>query len=160
MKKKNRKPEIEDPIYFLPKNHTIGFEVPGKPFGKQRPRVVTRGGFARAYTPRKTVDYEEKVKSSYYEEAGKYLYKLDGNIEATIDAIFEVPKSVSKKKRETLIHNHCYYTKKPDCDNIAKSILDALNGYAYLDDSQICVLHTTKTYGETAKVKVTLKKIE
>ena len=47
-------------------------------------------------------------------------------------------------------------TKKPDCDNIAKVILDALNGIAYHDDSQVVELVVHKHYAETTRVNVTL----
>ncbi|XZN30187.1 RusA family crossover junction endodeoxyribonuclease [Clostridium perfringens] len=39
-------------------------------------------------------------------------------------------------------------TKKPDVDNIAKIILDSLNGVAYKDDSQIVDLRIIKSYTE------------
>ena len=32
------------------------FTIEGKPFGKQRPRVTTKGAFAHAYTPKETAD--------------------------------------------------------------------------------------------------------
>ena len=40
----------------------IRFSIPGKPFGKQRPRVVHRGSYSKAYTPEETVNYENLVK--------------------------------------------------------------------------------------------------
>ena len=49
--------------------------------------------------------------------------------------------------------------KKPDSDNIAKAILDALNGVAYYDDSQIVELTIKKEYGEAARVEVELNAI-
>ena len=36
--------------------------------------------------------------------------------------------------------------KKPDADNIAKVVSDALNGIVYEDDSQICDLNVKKLY--------------
>jgi len=138
--------------------HSASFSVPGKPFGKQRPRVVTRGGFARAYTPKETVEYENKVRSSYKQSVERD-YKLSGPISAQIEAIFEVPKSVSKKEKERLLSEEDY-TKKPDCDNIAKSILDALNEISYEDDSQVCELYVRKKYGIEAKTNVYLEEIK
>ena len=41
-----------------------------------------------------------------------------------------------------------WYDKKPDVDNIAKAVLDALNGIAYDDDKQITSLVIDKKYGE------------
>ena len=47
--------------------------------------------------------------------------------------------------------------KKPDCDNIAKIILDSLNGIAYADDKQIISLSVEKYYGDTPKVCLILQ---
>lgn len=41
-----------------------------------------------------------------------------------------------------------YPCKKPDLDNIAKIILDSLNGIAYKDDSQVVELNISKKYTE------------
>ena len=37
------------------------FTVPGAIVGKGRPRFTTQGRFVRAYTPKKTRDYEQKI---------------------------------------------------------------------------------------------------
>ena len=47
-------------------------------------------------------------------------------------------------------------TQKPDADNIAKSVLDALNGLAYADDKQIVTLVVDKYYDEEPCVHVKL----
>lgn len=46
--------------------------------------------------------------------------------------------------------------KKPDCDNIAKTILDALNGLAYDDDAQVVYLSVYKLYSRVDRVTVRL----
>ena len=38
--------------------------------------------------------------------------------------------------------------KIPDIDNLAKFVLDAMNGVFYKDDKQICQLHCSKNYTE------------
>ena len=133
----------------------IKFEILGQPIAKQRPRVTRQG---IAYTPSKTVNYETMVKYTY-----QSLYwnreLITGHIEAHITAIFPVPKSYSKKKTAELLAGHNNYDKKPDCDNLAKIILDALNGIAYKYDSQVTSLHITKEYGTQPKVIVELKEI-
>lgn len=134
----------------------IRFEILGQPIAKQRPRV-TRSGIA--YTPSKTVNYEAVVRLTY-----QSLYRnrepILGRIEATIIAVFPVPKSYSKKKTEELLRGKHNYDKKPDCDNLAKIVLDSLNGLAYRDDSQVTVLHIAKEYGTQPKVIIELKEIE
>ena len=50
-------------------------------------------------------------------------------------------------------------TVKPDCDNLAKSILDSLNGLAYQDDKQVVELSIKKYYAENAEVRVRLTEV-
>lgn len=68
-----------------------------------------------------------------------------------------VPKSVSKVKREKMLSGSIKPGVKPDLDNVAKSILDALNGIAYYDDNQITDLKIAKRYSEKPRVDVILK---
>ena len=133
---------------------TIEFTVPGKPYGKGRPRF-TRAG--HVYTPEKTAAYEELVKLFYRKEA--HGEQLTAPIEATIYVIFEPAKSCTKKERAQKLSGEIQPTIKPDCDNIGKTILDALNGIAYEDDIQIIALHVYKLYGAEAKAIVMLREI-
>lgn len=133
----------------------IKFEILGQPIAKARP-MMTKAGVA--YTPAKTVNYESLVRYTYQSIYGKQE-PLSGRIEAHVTAIFPIPKSYSKKKTAELLQGHCNYDKKPDCDNLAKSVLDALNGIAYNDDSQITSLHVVKEYGTQPKVILQLKEL-
>ena len=131
----------------------IEFTILGKPVAKARPRL-TRQGYA--YTPAKTVAYENLVRYTFQSEFPTHK-PFEGIVEAYITAIFEVPKSYSKKKTKELLETHDNYTHKPDLDNIAKIILDSLNGMAYRDDSQATILHLNKEYGIQPKVIVRLE---
>ena len=132
----------------------IEFIVPGEAIGKERPRFVRRGKFVSTYTPQKTKDYQKEVLIAYNKVArGKKLY---GSIKAEVCAIYEPPKSVSKKTREKMISGEIPYTKKPDVDNILKSVLDGLNQIAYDDDAQINEAHITKMYGSNAMCQIKL----
>lgn len=132
------------------------FWVPGPPKGKQRVKFTRVGKFVRTYTPKQTVDYEKLVGESYRKEFPNM--KLEGPIEVSVSAFFPIPKSISKKKRESLIGQP--HTKKPDCDNVDKSVLDGINGIAYEDDRQVCDLHTIKRYGEIPGIIVRLEELE
>lgn len=136
----------------------VRFVILGEPKGKQRPRVVSKNGFSRAYTPKQTVMYENLVRYAYQEQVG--AVKLEPPIEARIKAVFPVPKSTSKKKKALMLDGKILYTKKSDCDNIAKSILDSCNQIAYNDDSGIARLYVEKVYGENPRVEVELEEIE
>lgn len=136
----------------------VKFVVPGPPKGKARPRVTVRGRYAHAYTPDETVAYESYIKLMYREQCRDAF--LDGAIKADITAYFAVPAATSKKRTAMMLKGEIKYTKKIDCDNLAKAVLDSLNGIAYKDDSQICELHVSKLYGETPKVIVAFTELD
>ena len=62
-----------------------------------------------------------------------------------IQAFFKKPK-LTKKEQALNLPKHQFPTKKPDGDNIAKAILDSLNGVAYHDDSYVTELSVSKYY--------------
>ena len=72
----------------------IIFTVPGVPQGKGRPRVTRNGTF----TPKKTRDYEKKVRDCYIAQGGQ-MFPDDTPLFASITAIFPIPSSLSKKRR-------------------------------------------------------------
>lgn len=120
------------------------FEVMGMPQGKARAR--TGKGFS--YTPEKTVLYENLIKTSFLAADSKKTF-FDGEpVEMYITALFPIPKSTTKKDRERIRRKELFPTKKPDADNIAKVICDALNGVAYHDDTQVVKLTVRKAYTE------------
>ena len=135
----------------------VDFVIQGKAQAKQRPRFNTHTG--RTYTPNKTINYENWVKICYLE---KYKDKelMDKPLRVTIRAFLEIPKSTSKKKKQQMLDNVILPMVKPDTDNIAKSILDSLNGIAYKDDKQVAELIVYKFYNDTPYVNVTIEEID
>ena len=149
--------KIKLPVSFdesLIGRKSVYIEVPGEPFAKQRPRAARKGRFITIYTPRETKLYEPKVLTQY----NRYYrgIKLQGDLSVEVEGVFPVPKSISNKKREEILSGNVPHIKKPDCDNMAKVCLDALNGVAYDDDAQINRLIISKKYGEDAKVRITI----
>lgn len=136
----------------------ISFSIPGKPQGKARARTVYNPNIKRSvsYTPEKTMLYENFIKTMYLNKYQDMKYCKDKPLYITIFAYFPVPKSVSKKRKHDMLCNVEKPTKKPDIDNIAKVILDALNGIAYDDDAQIVALSIYKFYDDIPRVDVTI----
>jgi Holliday junction resolvase RusA-like endonuclease len=132
------------------------FTVYGEPQGKARARTVRSGGKVHSFTPQKTADYEELVRRAWL-ASGETGYFNKTPIAVKILAYFQIPKSVSKKKREEMLDDFARPTKKPDADNIAKIICDGLNGIAYGDDAQVVDLEVTKYWTDgDARVEVTI----
>lgn len=137
----------------------FSFEVPGEPTAKGRPRFSHNGKFVKAYTPQKTINYENLVKLSFMQQIGS-PEPMHNEVKATVNAYFGIPASTSKKKYEQMIDGSLRPSKKPDCDNIAKIILDALNGIAYDDDKQITCLVVNKFYSQRPCVMVSLEELD
>lgn len=129
------------------------FTVYGDPKGKGRPRFTKTG---IAYTPKDTKQYEDNVRAAYLSSEEKESFS--GPVCAKIVGFFKIPKNISKKKRELMIGTP--YIHKCDADNLAKIILDSLNGFAYKDDSCVTSLKVIKIYGDEPKVVVSLTKEE
>lgn len=118
------------------------FKVYGKPTGKGRPRMMRSG---HVYTPAKTASYEALVQGAFRNENPEAT-PLTGPVRVTIRACFQVPKSWSKIKQARAVDRWYMPTVKPDADNIAKAVCDALNGLAYIDDTQVVSLQVLKEY--------------
>lgn len=137
----------------------IKFSIPGQPFGKQRPRVVSRGTFSKAYTPKETVSYENLVKLMYSQAAKGKMFPDGAMLDIRIIAYYDIPKSTSKKKRKEMLEHKIRPAKKPDWDNIGKIVCDSLNLVAYHDDSAVVDAQVRKFYSENPRVDVTIKVI-
>ena len=140
---------------------TVRFTVPGAPKGKARARTTVRGrgGKSFSYTPEQTVLYENLIKSCYRQEASGMIFNDGQPLKVTIIAYYPIVKSISKKKKQQMLDDLMFPTKKPDIDNIAKSILDALNKLAYRDDTQVVTLHMEKHYANEPRVEVEIEEI-
>lgn len=136
-------------------SNEVRFVVPGRPQGKGRPRFDSRS--KRAYTPKNTADYEKLILLCYREQSN-VIFKEGIPLEMEIDAKFPIPKGTSKKKTKELIGTP--YTKKADADNLAKVIMDGINGVAFHDDAQITSLKVTKTHDVLGSVRVIVREVE
>ena len=129
------------------------FVVYGMPVGKQRPRFRRQGNFVRTYTAPKTKSYEDEVQVEAAKAMGDQE-PLETPVVVCIYIMFPVPASYSKKRTKDCLDKIERPTKKPDIDNVAKAVTDAMNGIVYKDDSQIVSMHLTKVYADTAGVHV------
>jgi Holliday junction resolvase RusA-like endonuclease len=136
----------------------VTFEVPGDPHGKGRPKFARRGNFVQTYTDAKTVSYEDLVRF-HANLAMIDLAPIEGPVAVYIYIKLAVPKSYSKKRTEACLSGLERPTKKPDWDNVAKSICDAMNGIVYQDDTQIVDAYVTKVYAANSGVDVGVKQI-
>ena len=135
----------------------IKLTVLGKPLAKGRPKFSSKGKFVRVYTPKKTTDYETLIKFSAQEVAPKEL--LEGPVTMEIEAHLPIPKAMSKKKRALIKSHDLRPITRPDIDNYAKIVLDALNDIIYKDDNQVVSLNIRKFYSEKPRMEIYIKEL-
>ena len=121
----------------------VVLEIPGKPQAKGRPRFTSMG---HAYTPTPTREAEKRIVAAWLEQYGNQK-PHDGAVALEVITTFEPPKSWSKQKRAQALAGEVPHLVKPDIDNLIKLVKDALNGFAYLDDSQVTRVGGSKQYG-------------
>lgn len=126
----------------------IQLVIPCTPVAKGRPRLSKWG----TYTPKKTADYEAYVQEMWMQQHGN-KQPSQKPLQADITFEFEPPKSYAKTMRKRCI-DEIWHVKKPDADNLIKAVTDALNGLAYVDDSQIVYMVVQKRYGEKARTVI------
>ncbi len=138
------------------KEPMIQFTVPGTPVAKGRARSFIRGGHIAHHTPERTVNYESMVALAASQAMGVADSNLLlGPLGLSFMAVFAIPKSWSKKRIAANETRPEFVAKKPDLDNLAKSLADGMNGVVYGDDSQIGQFAMCqKVYGATPGVVV------
>ena len=98
----------------------VRFTVPGEPRSKQRPRVTAKGTF----TPKETLEAERLVRNTW-RALGEPMFEH----QVVVDIEFY---NGNRRRR--------------DLDNMAKLVLDALNGEAFDDDYRVIELNLRKIF--------------
>ena len=117
----------------------VSFTVDGRPVPKGRPRVTRHG----TYTPKSTQVFETAVRAAWL-ECGEKPFEDGEALDVMVNAYYPIPSGTTKSKRQKL--HLAPYLKRGDIDNIIKAVLDALNGYAYKDDSAVFSVYGGKFY--------------
>lgn len=111
--------------------------------GKARPRFMRSG---HTYTTESTRDAEKQI-AACARSAGVEPIQAPQPVSVLIEAFYPIPTSWPKAKKADANAGDLLPTVKPDIDNVAKLVLDALNGIAYEDDAQVVAIAATKAYG-------------
>ena len=136
----------------------INITVPGEPVPQGRPKFTTIGGHARAYDPKKSVDYKKLV--ARYAMQHKPHALLEGPLEVKILIFKPMLKSFSKKKSKLAEAGLLRPITKPDSDNYAKGPLDACKGIIWNDDGQVVDLLARKFYSSNPRIEITVRTLD
>lgn len=122
----------------------ITFFIPIDPVAKGRPKMAANG---HVYTPAETRAYEDEIKSLLLKHRRHFAVMFNLPLKITLHFFIKPPKKAVR-------HYPCV---RPDLDNYAKAVLDAMNGIVFKDDGQIITLSISKRYHEVAGTEVTLE---
>ena len=84
---------------------------------------------------------------------------LSGPVHVDITFLMPIPKSVSASQRRQMIANNVHAIKRPDIDNLAYIITNAMKTIIYKDDSQVVDLCLHKRYAENPKTIVQVREL-
>lgn len=121
----------------------LAMVIKGTPIAKARPRFTRTG---HVYTPDSTKQAEQAIAIAWIATAN-HRAPHAGSVQLRLQFVFTAPASWPKWRRERAAEGRIPHTTKPDLDNLTKLVKDALNGRAWIDDSQVVNTHARKDYG-------------
>ena len=115
--------------------------IPGQPVPMGRPRITTRGGFARAYLPKATRTWLDMASTII--RANHRAEPFDGAVGVRACFVHKRPKRLLRKKDPD---TRMFRPHRADIDNLCKCLLDGLQGSVLHDDGQVVFLEAHDLY--------------
>lgn len=122
---------------------------------KQTMQGVSFSGRKQFYDPSKM--NRKQIQWQVQPHAPKEL--LQGPIEMHLTFYLPIPKQIRGIERQAMNNNVAKHYKRPDIDNLAYVVTNALKGVVYKDDSQICVMRLEKMYGEQPRTVIKVMEV-
>ena len=132
----------------------------GPPKGQPRAKATRRGAFVRMYTPGTADEMKDGIRRLAVEAMAKGEWQhTAGPVEVVITAYFQRPASHFRRVRGSDFLRQgspIYHDQKPDADNVAKAVLDALGPHGswpgvFDDDKRVALLVVGKLYAPPGK---------
>ncbi len=140
-------------------SQSLSFTLNCVPTAQMRPKHATINGIHCAYKAKGQKANEatlEALLAPFVPDK-----PLEGALSLYFAAYFPVPKSASKKQRYAMLAGIEAHTKKPDLDNLAKQLKDAMTRLQFWhDDKQVVRLYCGKHYGEYGRWAVEVKELD
>lgn len=131
------------------------FEVHGVPVAQKQTRFTCPCGKGRCYDP----SSKDKEYLQWQIRPFAPPEPIQTAVELTIVFFVPIPKGVSAAVRTQMINRVILPDKKPDEDNLAYLVTNALKKIVYDDDRRVCAKHVYKFYGVDPKTVIKVRPI-
>lgn len=149
------------PAAYLPESTVVAFSVHGVPVPQGSKNAIRQG--SRTLIVERGRATLRPWRGMIAGEAAAVLpAPLGGPLAVRLGFRFTRPKShyrTGQYAGELRASAPEYLSTRPDVDKLARAVLDALTGVAFLDDGQVAELTVAKVYAERAGVDVELRSL-
>ena len=122
---------------------------------KQHARVVKlKSGRSRCFQPARVTAAQENVLALFLPYAPSTPFV--GPLRVKLELVYPWRKNEPKKNRKS---SRRWKNSRPDLDNLAKLILDALTPKFFIDDSQVCAMSYTKQWGDQPGIGLSIPRL-
>lgn len=140
----------------------MNFYINGLPVAQPRAKATIRGKHAGVYTPKTADAWKACVIHAFRLHAGQKIH--EGAIRLVLEFDLPRPKShfgTGKNADKLKPDAPKWHTQKPDADNMAKAVMDALTSAgAWTDDAQVAYTITSKRWGLIGGCNCSIERIE
>ena len=126
--------------------------VPGRPQAWQRAGRSANGGH---FTQARTAKAERSIAWHAIQQVGQR--SMQGALAVSLWVGMGVPRSWPAGRKAEALAGRLRPATKPDADNLAKTVLDALNGVLWADDSQVVDLVVSKHFIDQPRTIITVR---
>ena len=124
----------------------LQFYAVGNPKAQPRVKAFRRGNHAGVYDPGTADDWKLIVGCAARSSWNRVQF--DGPLRLAILFVMQRPKSHLNRHGDVRPNAPAWHESKPDADNLAKAVMDAMTALGvWRDDSQVVQLEVSKVYG-------------
>lgn len=121
--------------------------IDGEPKPQPRPRAYRRGQFVGVYNPSNADAWKVRCAVVAHDAIGK---PFEGAVRVALWFMMPRPASHLTKQGKPRTTAPTHHAQRPDVDNLAKAVMDALSGIAFRDDAQVAELIVGKQWADDA----------
>lgn len=123
------------------------FHVPGTPEPLRRHRAGSRGGRVVTFDDPRNQPYQDRIRWAWRDAGGTQLG--DELVDLQVISLFARPAThIRRDGSLSALGQRATNPSRSDVDNLAKNVMDALNGLAWTDDRQVVSLTSVKVWAD------------